>query len=240
MSKTGTHFRTVAFGGFHKQDVLNYITSTSKETQERDADLLQSAESAKVELESLKVKYESAEAARKKNAEDCERMSESLAERTIALEQAERELANLKAEHEKVTARLAELEERLPHLEESTQAYAELKDHTATIEMEAHRQAQEILEQARSKADKIRGEIESWLRRVQSTYQMLRTDVTATMTHLSGELERSKKALDEATPAFCQHDEALTALLESERETSGPKLPEPLPLDEQEETEANA
>ena len=82
---------------------------------------------------------------------------------------------------------------------------------------------------------KIRSELEGWLRRVQGTYQHLRTDVSATVTHLAGELDRGKKTLEEAVPTFRQHDEALAALLECERSITGPKAPEPLPLDDQEE-----
>ena len=234
MSGSDNYFRTAAFGGFHKQDVMDYITAANKEYQERTADLKQKAETAQKEREALAGKYESAEAARKKNAAECERLSEVLAQRTAALEQAEKELAALKAEQEKASARLAELEEKLPCLEEDAAAYAALKDRTATIELEAHRKAQETVEQARAQAAKVRSELEGWLRRVQSTYQHLRTDVSATVNHLSGELERGKKALEETVPAFQQHDQALTALLECERGAAGPKAPEPLPLDEQE------
>ena len=235
MSSSDHYFRTVTFGGFHKQDVLNYITAANKEYQERTADLKQKTEAAQQEKETLAEKFENAEAARKKNAAECERLSALLTQRTTALEQAEKKLTTLKAEHEKTAARLAELEGKLPGLEEDAAAYAALKDRTATIELEAHRQAQETVEQAQEQAAKVRSELESWLRRVQSTYQHLRTDVSATVTHLAGELDRGKKALEEAMPAFRQHDEALAALLECERGMAGPKAPEPLPLDEQEE-----
>lgn len=234
MSNTGNCFRTVAFGGFHKQDVLDYITSVSKEQQDRLADLKEKAESAQREKEELTKKAESAEEARKKSAEECERLNAELIERTAALEQAERELNALKAEHEKTAARLAELEEKLPRLEGDAAAYADLKDRTATIELEAHRKAQETVEQAKAQAAKTRGELESWLRRVQNSYQHLRSDVSATVAHLIGELERGKKALEEAAPVFRQHDETLTKLLESDRAAAGPKAPEPLPLEEEE------
>jgi uncharacterized phage infection (PIP) family protein YhgE len=233
VSNTGNRFRTVAFGGFHKQDVLDYITSTSREQQDQTAALKQQAASAIQEREALAEKADSAEAARKKSAAECERLAAALTERTTALERTQRELTALKAEHEKAAARLAELEGRLPTLEADAQAYAQLKDRTATIELEAHRKAQETVEGAKDQATKIRGELESWLRRVQGSYQHLRTDVTATVTHLTGELERSVKALEEATPAFRQHDQSLAQLLERERTEVGPKAPEPLPLEEE-------
>lgn len=234
MSTTGNHFRTVAFGGFHKQDVLDYITASSKESREQNTQLKMQAEAARKETTELEEKFEAAEAARKRNASECERLSGTLTQRTAALEKAERELAELKAAHEKASARLAELEEMLPRLEEDSAAYSVLKERTATIEMEAHRRAQEITEQAQAQAARTRGELERWLRRVQSSYQLLRSDVSATVSHLTGELERGRETLAKAAPAFCQHDQALAALLESEK-AAGPKAPEPLPLKEEKE-----
>lgn len=234
MSNQENRFRTVAFGGFHKQDVLNYITSASKDYQDQSVDLKQKAESAQKERDALAEKYEAAEAARKKSAADCERLSATLTERTNALEHAERELSVLKEKHEKAVARLAELDEKLPRLQADAEAYTALKDHTATIELEARRKAQETIDQAQAQAAKIRSELESWLRRVQNGYQHLRSDMTATVTQLTGELERGIKALNEVPEALCQHDDALAALMESERAATGPKAPEPLPLDGEE------
>ena len=206
MKDQENRFRTVAFGGFHKQDVLNYIMSSSKDYTDQSTDMKKRAESAENERDELARKYDSAESARKKYAADCERLSETLTERTDALTQAELTLSELKAELEEKSARLAELE--------------------------AHRKAQETVDQAQAQAAKIRGELEAWLRRVQNGYQHLRTDMTATVTHLSGELERGLQALNAAPETFRQYDEALVALMESEKISFGPKAPEPLPLDE--------
>lgn len=238
MSSNENSFRTVAFGGFHKQDVLNYITTANRENQNKNSDLKQQAESAVKEKAELEEKFECAEAARKKNAAECERLSDLLAQRTTALEQSEKDLSALKKEYEMLTARLTELEVKVPKLEEDAEAYAALKDYTATIELEAHRKAQEIVEQAQNQAAKVRNELEGWLRRVQSSYQHLRTDVSATVSHLISELERGQKAMEDAAPAFKQHDEALAALLECEHANCGPKAPEPLPLEEEVEEHA--
>ncbi len=210
MSNQENRFRTVAFGGFHKQDVLNYITSASKDHQDQSVDLKKQAETAQKERDELAAKYETAEAARKKYAADCERYSTTLTERTDALTRAELLLAEQKAELEEKSARLAELEARLPQLEADAEAYAALKDHTATIELEAHRKAQETLDQAQSQSAKIRNELDAWLRRVQNTYRHLRTDMTAAVSQLSGELERGVKALNEIPETFRQHDETLS------------------------------
>ena len=233
MSNTGNQFRTAAFGGFHKQDVLDYITSTAKDTQEQMTQLRKKADSAVQERAELAEKYEAAEAARKKNAAECERLSETLAERTETLESVQRELAQLKREYEQVSSRLDELEKRLPKLEEGAEAYEALKDRTATIELEAHRKAQETVERAEAQAAKIRSELDAWVRKVRSGYQRLRTDMTATMTHITDELERGRTALAGMGPDFEGHDKALADLLECYHCEAAPKAPQPLPLDEE-------
>lgn len=251
MSDTGTHFRTVALGGFHKQDVLDYITAASRENQEQSAGLKQAAEQARQERAEMAGKLEAAEAGRKQNAAECERLSGILAQRTTALEQAERDLAALKAEHEELLTRVAGLEEKLPHLEAGCAAYDALKDRMATIELEAHRKAKETMEQAERDAEEVRGsaqaeaaklrsDLEGWLDRVQSGYQRLRTDLSATVTHLTGELERGRTALKESGGAFQQYDEALNALLHCEHRSESVPAPEPLPLvEEMEEGDGN-
>lgn len=244
MSNIGTHFRTVALGGFHKQDVLDYITAASREYQEQTTGLRQEAEQARQERAEMAEKLESAESARQKNASECERLSELLAQRTSALEQAERDLTALKAEHEELLARTAGLEEKLPHLEAGAAAYSALKDRLATIELEAHRKAKETAEKAENDAAKVREEaentaarlhsdLEGWLNRVQSGYQRMRTDISATVSHLTSELERGKAALEETGGSFQQYDEALNELLHCERKPEGVPAPEPLPLEEE-------
>ena len=47
-------FKTVAFGGFDKQDVIHYIEQTSKETAERQDQLQQEKESLQTEAERLR------------------------------------------------------------------------------------------------------------------------------------------------------------------------------------------
>ena len=232
MSNTANRFRTAALGGFHKQDVLDYITTTNKEHLEQAAELTKQAQQARQEREELAEKLTAAEEARDKSAAECERLGAALAQRSAALERAEKELAALKAEREKTGARLAELEEKLPGLESGAAAYAVLKERLATIELEAHRKAQETVEQAEIDAAALRGDVEGWLNRVQSGYQRLRADISATVAHLAGELERGRAALEEVGSSFRQHDEALESLLQSEHRALGVPAPAPLPLEE--------
>ena len=111
-------------------------------------------------------------------------------------------------------------------------AYAELKDRTATIELEAHQRARAIESQAEEKAKKVRTAAEQILYKVQAGYGRLRGDVDATITHASGEMDRVDRALEQVRAEFAEHDAALERLLQSCRECTGCKAPEPLPLED--------
>ena len=111
-------------------------------------------------------------------------------------------------------------------------AYAELKDRTATIELEAHQRARAIEKAAEERAKKLRVAAEQILYKVQSGYGRLRSDVDATIAHASGELGRADKALENVRQEFAEHDVELEKLLRSYREASAVKVPDPLPLEE--------
>ena len=232
MSESGNQFRTAAFGGFHKQDVLGYITRTAKEHQEQLSALKKEAEQAVAAREELLGKYECAEEGRKKAAGECERLSELLTQRTTALERAERELAALRETHAAAAAQLEQLKEKVPQLEEDAAAYGALKDRLATIELEAHRSAQETVEKAQAESARIQDELDTWVRQVQSSYQRLRGGVSGVMEHLSGELEHSRAALAETGTLLQGCDEQLKALLGVHTD-GGAKPPLPLPFEEE-------
>ena len=141
------------------------------------------------------------------------------------LEQVRRELAELREA-------LGALKDKAARWESGAKAYAELKDRTATIELEAHQRARAIESQAEEKAKKVRTAAEQILYKVQAGYGRLRGDVDATITHASGEMDRVDRALEQVRAEFAEHDAALERLLQSCRECTGCKAPEPLPLED--------
>ena len=130
--------------------------------------------------------------------------------------------------------KLLELEgykERCAKWEGGAKAYDDLKDRTATIELEARQRARAIESAAEEKAKKLRTEAEQILYKVQAGYGRLRGDVDATITHASGELGRVDKALEQVRSEFAEHDASLERLLQSCREATR-RVPEPVPLKE--------
>ena len=234
MSTGENLFRTAAFGGFQKQDVLNYIESSAKEHREK-------LEALQGEVEQLRQGREELE---KRAQEQEERLSALTAERERlegALAQREEELRQARADAEEKGARLSELEkqtaeqqEKLRRAEPAAQAYETLKDRTAGVELEAHRRAQVIENEAQAKAKETLQKLEQWLGKVRAGYDLLRTDLDATIAHAAGELERVGKSLDGFPAEFDERDAELEQLVEECRALSGPKPPQPLPLDGEE------
>jgi len=224
MSATEHQFRGVAFGGFNRQDVLTYVEAAISE-HGRQMELLQQelkrGAEARAEQAAALSEAQTREA---QSVKEKERLSielsaaqSQLAEKSAALANAERELALLR--------------EQVKTMGPDAEAYVHIKDRAATIELEAHLRAQAILDEGEAQAKASRVRAEEWLRKVQAGYDRLRTDVDATVSHASGELERIQKLLGGIMDGFAVHDEAWEALLNACAAETPRKAPEPIPVE---------
>lgn len=214
MSEKNFQLKGVLFGGFRRQDVLNCMEELNQEHER--------------ELEQLREQLAREEQARR----DLERtVSEQGAQSTEnqrlaqALEQSEAALRAARTELDRKSAQLCQLEQDCKQLREQVQklrpdaeAYAQVKDRTAGIELDAHRRAQEIVRQAENRAAKLRGELEQWMTRLEQGYDLLRTDMDATVSHAANELERVQRSLEGVTSEFTAYDQRLDELVRTYRE----------------------
>ena len=221
-------FRTVAFGGFHKQDVLNYVETSSRQHREKVAVLNRNLEEARKAASEAEKKAADAAVREEELSARAEALAAELKEKSDALDA-------IRAELEEKTARLVRVEEelsaaqsRLSRSEADAEAYAGVKDRVAGIELDAHYRAQAVQAEAEKKAQETREQVSQWLTRVEAGYDRLRTDVDATISHASGELERVARSLEYITAEFAEHDTALEKLLQVCREGEPPKAPSPL------------
>lgn len=231
MSAGETQFRTAAFGGFQKQDVLNYIETAAREHTEKLSELQREVEQLRRDKEALEAERSGWE----------ERLSALTKEKTTLeweLSAREEQFHQARTEAEDKARRLSEAEalverqaQRLRQVEPAAEAYESVKDRTAGVELEAHYRAQAVEEEARQKARETMESMEQWLSRVQEGYDRLRTDLDATVAHAAGELERLKEGLSGLTGEFEQHETALEQLAEECRSHIAPPPPQPLPLD---------
>jgi chromosome segregation ATPase len=220
MSTTENQFRGVAFGGFNRQDVLTYVENTVAEHAGQMEEL-------KKELELVQKACREQAAALSEAETRTARLSEQNSRLSAGLEETQRKLAEQSAAFSEAERELAALREKVKKLEPGAEAYARIKDRTASIELEAHARAQTVLDEAEVRAKESRTRVEEWLRKVQAGYERLRTDVDATVSHVSGELCRIQKSLGGITAEFEGNDDALTNILDCCREEEPENSPEP-------------
>lgn len=137
-------FRSAGFGGFNRQDVLNYIEETAKESNQKWEELCTQYEAAQEEMDALN-------RALSLSREREETLQDQLDELT---KEKENLLARVK-KLEPLQAQVTLLHSRVELLTPDAEAYAGLKNQISEIELEARQRAAAILEQARNEAAEL-------------------------------------------------------------------------------------
>ena len=175
--------KTVAFGGFDKEDVARCIEKLSQETEavrsERDA-LQEQADRLTQEAETLREQVQALTAERDRLAEEAER------------------LRPLEAE-------TAQLKKELETLRPDAEAHAMLRGQVGAIECEARKRAAD-LEQAT--ATQLRQTVELF----QKQYQALMSTFEAAAGHVTGELRKVEVNLAQLPRVMDQSGAELNAL----------------------------
>lgn len=123
-------FKSVAFGGFDKQDVIRYIEQSSREAAELQERLQQELDGLRARVQTL----EAQSAEQQRRAEEAEHRCGSL-ELSLTQEQTARRAL------EEERDRLLALADEAQRLRPDAQAYAQFRDRVGDIECEAHQRA---------------------------------------------------------------------------------------------------
>lgn len=219
----GLQFRTSAFGGFNKQDVMAYLEKSAREhsgkiaeLQKELAELRQARTEAEDAGETMKSRLAVLEA-------ENQRLAADLAQREAALAQA---LERGEAQATELTV----LKEEAETLRPAAASYESIKSRTASIELEAHGRAQAIEQEGRVRAKKAQEQVLDWFDKMQAAYLRLRTDIDATLHHAAQEMERAGQSLVDLDTALGGHDKTLAELRQA-AEHLEPQAPQPLPLE---------
>lgn len=225
MEEKQTQFRTAAFGGFNKQDVLAYLEASAREQEEKLAALRREVEEARKAGDEAREKADAGESRLTALEEENQRLAGDLAARADALAQAE-------ARRDELEAQVKDLAAQVEKLAPAAQSYEAVKERTAGIELEAHGRAQAIELAAQGKAKKTKAEMETWFGRLENAYSRLRSELDATITRAAGELEQVSRSLEGISGEFAAQDAALKELEKTVETLTGPKAPQPLKLEE--------
>ena len=233
MEAADIQFRTAALGGFSKQDVLDYIEKANQDHAAKVEGLQKELSAMTEERDKLKARVEEAEGRLVELSAQVQKLTGELAERGAALEQSRGERELQAEEQSALQNQLSDLKERL----EKSEQGASLRGHQGPHGR--HRAGGPLpcpgdRGVAQEQVEKARQELEQWIYKVQAGYDRMRTDIEATDPPTrQGSWTGSAKAWSGLTAEFGDHDAELKLLLESYEEAIGPRMPKPLPLDEE-------
>lgn len=184
-------FRSKAFGGFNRKDVIEYLERSAREHSEEVAQLRSLLDEAQKERDALQEQLQTLNA-------ECDRLR-SQAEAAGQLPAAQEEIRRLQG--------------RVAQLEPDAAAYAAIKERAATMELEAHQRAQAIVDQARKQADEVLGEARQWLGGLRREYGDLRLQVENTVAHATADLDRVRQGLSNVSLCMDRQKNAMDQFL---------------------------
>ena len=134
---------------------------------------------------------------------------------------------------EKARGERDEARGRLASVTPDAQAYVQLKERTAGVELDAHRRAQAIQEKAERDAQRVRRQLEQWLRRMEAEYDRMRGEVEVTVSHAASELEKAGASLDQLSELMSSQGDALDGVRRAYSATELGRPEAPMPIDEE-------
>ena len=190
-------FKSVAFGGFDKQDVVRYLEQASekaaavqRELEAENAELRRQAEDRQEELDRLRAQVEELTAQR-----------DGLREKLESETAARADLEPLRALEQDVARLTAERDALKPDAE----SYARFRERLGAIECEARNRADDLEEEAAAQTRRT-------LEEFRSRYSRLMSDFEAAAGHVNGELRKIEVTLSQLPRALDQTGAELNEL----------------------------
>lgn len=213
---TDHQFRNAVFGGFNRQDVLDYLTSFAEKNNEELSALKERCEGQEKDLErsreegaQLKEQLEQTGQERDELKHQAEQLTIEIARVSAADQAKAAELEEKNSQLAQVQAELAQLRALVSKISPDAEAYAAIKDRTAGMELEAHRRAQSVEARAKIMAGDLQRQMEQWMAKVEQQYSELRTEVESSVERAnqqilaaSGSLSRVNTLLEEQQAAL--------------------------------------
>lgn len=208
MSEKTGQFRGATFGGFHRQDVLDYLEKLAiQRKEEREV-------------------WEAEKAGLLASLEE-ERSSRSMAENRLALLEdkagettdAQKALAEKEAQLNLLRAEVEELRQQIGRLAPEAQSWQRIKDTAGDIEVAAHERAQITIQDAQAQAAEIKAQVIRWVLEVQGKCDTLQQDLRTSIQGAEAQLDNIRAAFAETEHQTQTFQSALTDLVaETEKE----------------------
>lgn len=202
MSEQTGQFRSAAFGGFHRQDVLDYLERLAQEKQELTNRLTDESE-ARTQAEAGLAKAEQEAAAIREAQEamsaELDYLRKELEVRSASLALAEEEIKVLRAQAEA--------------LRPGAESWEHLKEQAGSIELSAHERAQVTIQDAHAQAADIQAEGMRWVLEIQRECQRVQADLEVSLQSAEQQLDVARNSFQTARKEVTGYQEALDRLL---------------------------
>jgi len=219
---TDHQFRNAMFGGFNRQDVLDFLTSSAEKNneelnglRERCEGLEQDLEHSREECAQLKSQLEQASRERDEYKNQAEQLTLEIARVSTADQSKAAELEQKNARLAQVQAELDELRALVSRISPDAEAYAAIKDRTAGMELEAHRRAQSVEARARIMAGDLQRQMEQWMAKVSQQYADLRAEVEASVDRANQQILSASDSLNRVNTLLEEQQTALKGVVDS-------------------------
>ena len=186
-------FKTAAFGGFNKQDVIEYIEKTAAENQSAQDELHRENDALKAENQQLKKKVSVS--------------SDQLSLLTTQLQQQNGVSANLQKEVVRLQNQTIELEALRQQVQDLTdqvqtfrpdaEAYRQFRDRIGDIECEARKRAADIEDETHARLDRAVADFREKYQTLTSSFNSASSFVTEELRKVEVNLTQLPRALDQ-------------------------------------------
>ena len=228
-------FRNAAIGGFNKQDVLDYLELLAKENREQVQSLQEALHNSQTQCHQLMEQGSQLNTSNAQLTQERDALQQSAAQAQAELAQCKEELAALRAQLTESQQANQQLQQQVDQLRPHAEAYHAIKERAAGMELDAHRRAQGILDEAKEESNRLRSQVQQWMHKVSQEYEDLRSQIDSTVSHAAHELGKVEEALGQISQKLGDQDGVLNALdkVYDQYPLSKEKVPAPLPLIEE-------
>lgn len=208
-------FRGAMFGGFNRQDVLNYLESTAQQAAKELEEQRDRAEGLELEVTDLRREQESAQAELKHLRQEAAQYKQEQEKAQNELEVLRRDNERKQKELQQATVELEQLRAKVALLAPDAEAYATVKERTAGVELEAHRRAQNVEARAKIMAGDLQRQMEQWMGKVEQQYAGLKSEIQNSVERANQQLVSAGQTLNRVNALMGEQEAALKAVAKS-------------------------
>ena len=220
-------FRNTMFGGFNRQDVLDYLTSAAEKNNQELQRRQDSYEALEKELSAVReegtaLKTELAQTRQERDEfkRQAEQLTIELARISAADQGKAAELEQVRSELSAAREELEQLREQVNRLAPDAEAYTAIKDRTAGVELEAHRRAQSVEARAKIMAGDLQRQMEQWCAKVEQQYAGLKNEIGSSVERANQQVLAASQSLSRINELLEEQQTALKGVVESYTEAA--------------------